>query len=449
MLGVIGLAAFGVAMAVQARTIARERDRAERVSDFLVELFQVSDPGQARGNSITAREVLDRGADRLQKELANDPVTQARLLQTMGRVYMGLGLYPKAEKLFEHMGDLRQETLGEEDPLTLEARQEQAYAILRVGRTDEAQQRYLALIEVRRRVLGEEHPDTLQSLDNYATTLEHQGRAKEAAPIYRQVLEARLRVLGREARLTNWSFQNVGFNLIQLGQLAGSETEQKALYAESEKMLREAVAGFERQVGADHPDTVWARGNLAQNLEVQNRLTEAEAMQRELTETRRRIFGADHHLTRSSESVLARVLAEEERYDEAEILYRGALESLRRTIGPDHPRTVNVMFNMASVLYMSQREYAKAEALLREVYETATRMHDDSYRPEAAYNLASACAMRGDRRAALDWLSKSIEAGFSDADHMSKDPDLASLRADAEFGPLLAAARANATPPQP
>jgi eukaryotic-like serine/threonine-protein kinase len=76
---VILLVAFGVTMAFQARRIARERDRANQeaqaatqVSDFLVSAFGVSDPSEARGNSVTAREVLDRGAARLEKELAPD-----------------------------------------------------------------------------------------------------------------------------------------------------------------------------------------------------------------------------------------------------------------------------------------------------------------------------------------------------------------------------------------
>ena len=257
-----------------------------------------------------------------------------------------------------------------------------------------------------------------------------------------------MRVLGREARLTNWSFQNVGFNLMQLGQVAESETEQKALYAESEKMLREAVAGFERLFGADHPDTLWARRNLVQNLDTQNRLPEAEAMQRENLETSRRIFGPDHVETRWGESILARILAQEKRYDKAETLYRGSLEGLRRTLGPDHGRTRSVMFNMASVLYVEQGDFAKAMPLLREVYETAIRIHDDNSAMGVAYNLGCFSALMDNRRAALDWLRKSIEAGYSDAAGMSKDPDLASLRGDAEFDLLLAAARSKAPPPQ-
>ena len=53
---------FAVSMAALAGRLARERDRAQRVSSFLTDVFRVSDPSESRGNTITAREILDRGA---------------------------------------------------------------------------------------------------------------------------------------------------------------------------------------------------------------------------------------------------------------------------------------------------------------------------------------------------------------------------------------------------
>src|SRR6185369_8901717 len=107
-----GLASFGVVMAIQARAIARERDRAERVSEFLVELFKVSDPSEARGNSITAREVLDRGAQRIDKELKAEPLVQAQMMLTMGLVYRNLGLPKKVAPLLSRAADIRVRLLG-------------------------------------------------------------------------------------------------------------------------------------------------------------------------------------------------------------------------------------------------------------------------------------------------------------------------------------------------
>ena len=87
------LVVFAATMALQATRIAEERDRANReaatatqVSDFLVGLFAVSDPSEARGNTLTAREILESGARRIEKNLAAQPEVQARVMATMGAV---------------------------------------------------------------------------------------------------------------------------------------------------------------------------------------------------------------------------------------------------------------------------------------------------------------------------------------------------------------------------
>jgi non-specific serine/threonine protein kinase/serine/threonine-protein kinase len=113
------LIAFAITMAVQSRRIAGERDRANQetetarqVSDFLVDLFKVSDPGEARGNSITAREILDKGADRVNRELKGQPLVQGKLMHTIGTVYRRLGLFDRAQDLLEQSLDVRTKALG-------------------------------------------------------------------------------------------------------------------------------------------------------------------------------------------------------------------------------------------------------------------------------------------------------------------------------------------------
>ena len=70
--------------------------RAEEVSSFLVDLFKLSDPKENRGNQVTARELLDSGAKRLQSGLQDQPETKAALLSTVGTVYDSLGQFQDA-----------------------------------------------------------------------------------------------------------------------------------------------------------------------------------------------------------------------------------------------------------------------------------------------------------------------------------------------------------------
>ena len=95
-------ATVGFLRATRAEAHAKaEAATARQVSDFLVGLFKVSDPSEARGNAITAREILDSGAAKIQTELANQPLVQARLMNTIGDVYSELGLYGEADPLLE------------------------------------------------------------------------------------------------------------------------------------------------------------------------------------------------------------------------------------------------------------------------------------------------------------------------------------------------------------
>jgi len=101
LIGVTGTT-VGLLKAKQAEKLAKyETETARQVSDFLIELFQVSDPSEAKGNSITAREILDAGADKINRELEGQPLVRARLMNTMGEVYHSLGLYNDAQSLIE------------------------------------------------------------------------------------------------------------------------------------------------------------------------------------------------------------------------------------------------------------------------------------------------------------------------------------------------------------
>ncbi|MBS1874895.1 MAG: serine/threonine protein kinase [Acidobacteria bacterium] len=98
------LVAFVLTEAVQSRRLAAERDAARRERDnarwlanFMVGVFRVADPRQGAGDKVTARELLDRGAQRLEAEPRRDEL-RAIVSTTIGRAYFGLGLLPAAEK---------------------------------------------------------------------------------------------------------------------------------------------------------------------------------------------------------------------------------------------------------------------------------------------------------------------------------------------------------------
>src|SRR4029079_19013295 len=89
-----------------------EAETARQTTRLMVDLFKGADPREAIGNTITAREILDKGAKRIDSELKNQPGIQATLMDTMGTVYTSLGLYPSAVPLVRNAIAKRQALLG-------------------------------------------------------------------------------------------------------------------------------------------------------------------------------------------------------------------------------------------------------------------------------------------------------------------------------------------------
>ena len=162
------LIATSVITLVQARRLAGERNRADReaiaarqVADFLASLFKVSDPGEAQGATITAREILAKGARDIGQKLRDQPDVRARLQSIIGDVYTSLGMYAEAEPLLSAAIETQRATRGPADAETITSVNRLANLKWFQEKLDEAEPLYREVVEQRRRTLGEEHRDTL------------------------------------------------------------------------------------------------------------------------------------------------------------------------------------------------------------------------------------------------------------------------------------------------
>ena len=91
---VVGLLTGTVLSLVGLTRARREAAVADASTDFLARLFLGSDPQEAPNPDIKARQVLDRGVERLRTELKDQPATRARLLTVLGGIYGNLGSEP-------------------------------------------------------------------------------------------------------------------------------------------------------------------------------------------------------------------------------------------------------------------------------------------------------------------------------------------------------------------
>ncbi len=465
------LAGFAVIQAAQVRRITRERDRADQVTRFMSAMFKVSDPSEARGNSITAREILDKASKDIDEGLARDPELQAQMMSVMGQVYGNLGLYPRAEGLLSRTLDIRRGALGPSHTQTLNSMDDLALNLNRQGRFAEAEKLLRETLEQRRAVVGRQHPDTLGSMSNLANTINVQGRYVEAESMFRETIDLQRRVLGPEHPETLRSMTSLANALGREGRYADAEkvlreilNSQRRLlgaehpdvmrsmtnlgnvlihkgeFADAEKIERETLGIQRRVLGPEHPATLVTMTDLGITLREQGRHAEAEKLQTEALLIQRRVLGPEHPNTLRSMNILSSTLNSEGRHAEAERLIRDTLDIQRRILGPEHQETLGSRGNLARTLLQEGR-IAEAEKFERETLAIRRRVlgpdHPDS--AESLYNLAIMEERQDRRDQALSSLRDAIDHGLSGASirGIEKDPDLKSLHADPRFSALL------------
>ena len=259
------LIAFGVAQTLALRRVTMERDRADRITDFMTKLFVVQNPSEARGNQITARQILDKGAANITTGLANEPELRAQLMQVMGRVYRNLGAFSRAESLMKRAVGIRQKRFGENNAATLSATSDLAGILEREGHNAEAKALSTKTLAAQQRVLGSENPQTLETMMVLARTYFAEGRDADAEKLYRQVMESDRKLLGQDDLATASAASQLAYTLRGEGHLV-----------EAAKMFREALDIDRRTLGADHPQTLNALTNLASVLDDSGDFAEAE-----------------------------------------------------------------------------------------------------------------------------------------------------------------------------
>jgi serine/threonine protein kinase len=358
---VVLLIGFAITMALQARRIAKERDRANRIADFMTQMFRVSDPSEALGNTITARTILDTASNEIRAGLAKDPEVQSELMFTMARTYASLGLYPVAYNLSSTALENRRRLLGPADRKTLQSMTQVAWILNRQGQDAEAEKLIRQTIADASRALGPDDPVTLEAIDRLGTILERLGRFDEEEKLDRQLVESTTRRLGPEDART----------LRAMVSLADAISFQSR-YAEAERIYRQALEIEQRVLGPEHPQTIGTMHNLANRIQEQGRYAEAEGLYRQTLAIEQHVLGSDHPDTADSMTALANTLYYEGNSVEAEKWYRAALEVEQHALGPDHPYTTRPLEGLANVL-SANGNYVEAEKIDRRILEIRTR----------------------------------------------------------------------------
>ena len=336
---------------LQAERATMEGRRAAEVSEFLVDLLEVSDPELAQGRDVTVAEVLDQAAVRIDSELVQQPRLRARLSSLIGRLYSQLGRYEAAQSQLLRALSLQEDLLGPSHGEVAETLDLMARVLVAQGRFPEAEERALRGLAIRRGPGRRNGPALASSLAATADVFVGQGRFAEARQHLREALEVQERELGRDHRKVATTLDQWAFVEYQDGQLE----ESRRLYGESLEIHRRL--GSDRSLGAAGA----LKGLAGVNMALGRRAVETEGFLLEALEISRGLLGERHPEVADLLGSLGTFLSMTGRFDESEAAYLEALDILHERVGPEHPSVANLLNNLGSLRFRQERYGEAAE----------------------------------------------------------------------------------------
>jgi tetratricopeptide (TPR) repeat protein/predicted Ser/Thr protein kinase len=425
-----------------------------------------------------ARKQLEQALTLRRRVLGPDNPKTIETMLSLGLTALLQDKYAEAEEIDNRALEISRRVLGPENPVTL--RCTSAVVNLYLAQHKAAQTEALAkqALEISRRVLGPEHPDTLYAAGNLAASYAGQGKYAQDAALLAPVLEISRRVLGPEHPETLYYMRCLSYAYVMQGK-----------EAQADEMDQQLLQILRRDLGPEHPVTLTAMYNVTAGDLREGKNAEAEELASDALEIKRRIFGPEDRRTLNSMRQLAKAyqgqgqyaeaeeldakvleigrrmqgpedrtldtmvdLADvyrlEGKYAQAEELYSQTLDIQRRVLGADNPATFSAGEQMAITLSYD-KQFARAEALMQEIIQKASRSGEPAVLSGAWYTFACAAAVAGHTNAAMDYLRKADDLGNPDIANMAKDKDLKSLRKDPRFTALIAKAKQPAALPQP
>lgn len=345
------------------RDLARlEADKTERVSEFLVSLFDQADPYRHPGRDLTARDLVRQGVDQVET-LREAPLVQAEMFHALARVNRSLAEYQSAREMASRALEILQRTPGVPDA-------ERAAAWTLLGGTLGSLGRYREALEAHQKALALSDPDDAEavsaSLDNIGLSLYSLGRFEAAEQRFRRVLALRSESAPESADLA------AAHNNLSLA-LAGLDRREEAVehYSRALEIRR-------RVLGDSHPDTTFSLTNLATLLTEMGQYDRAEAMYLEALAQRRQAFETGHPAVASVIYQLGWLNSNRGRWTQAEQYHREALKLRRSRMGPDHP-SVGVSLNALAATLRSQGRLEEARTLLEQALSNYRAAYGESH----------------------------------------------------------------------
>ncbi len=259
----VTVVAFAAGMTVLANRIRIQRDAAQRearaeqqVSNFLVNLFSAANTDKSGGRPLTARDLLDNGVTAVDHDLEGQPELQARLMDTMGKAYYSLGVYPQSEATIRKSLEIRQASGGAETEAVAESLKDIAETLRLRSKFPEAEAAARQSLAIRKKLRGPQDVAVAESLNTLGMIVWQKGDPASADPLFRDALTIRTKLEGPEST-------GVAVYMSNLGGVLRAENN----LADAEALYRKVWEIRKVKLGPEHPRTAISMNGLALVLE--------------------------------------------------------------------------------------------------------------------------------------------------------------------------------------
>ena len=265
---------------------AQERDRAQQVSAFLVDVFSEADPFKAQGHEATARELLDRGAAKIIDNSALQPEVRAQLLESIGLAYRRKGDSDRAIPLFERAVAIRRSEHPMDSHRTAAALANLARALTDGGNLTSAEGYLQQALDLSKNGDSSPSVETADILVQYAQfELSAKSDPPRATRLFTEALGIYRSALGNQ-------HLSVAVTLSGLASAALWTSD----YASAERYERQAIEIFQATVSRNYPDHAVALATLGYVLTERGQYREAEQVLTESFQIERAVFGENNDL---------------------------------------------------------------------------------------------------------------------------------------------------------
>jgi eukaryotic-like serine/threonine-protein kinase len=321
------------------RQIAETKEKkSQQVAQFLKEMLKGAGPYVALGrDTALLRGILDKTADQVNNDLANQPEVRGELLNVSGWVYWSIDELAKSEAAFRQALVVQRKALGKNHPDLADTLFGLAQVLYHERKLEESETFYRESLEIRRKVYGNEHWTVAACLNNLSSgPLRSQGKWAEAESYSREGLAMKRRILARDSAamittpkrdvalgIKRRDEHELAISLRDLGLILHGEGK----LAEAEGLYREALTIFKKASGDMHPDVAFTLDWFAGVLSDAGKLAEAESTFREALVIQRKLYARRDRNLVATLNGLARILERQGKLAEATALLEAQTNS--------------------------------------------------------------------------------------------------------------------------